>query len=163
MIGLMDIPSDDLIADLLTKQLGTRFEHEGSIDAGATVISSEVAAFGLHPQIGDGSGLSRDDHSSPREVVSLLRQVWHTPTGRVLSASLPVLGVNGTTRRIGTGTPAQGHCIGKTGTLDYVTNLAGYCRTRGGHMLAFALFLDGPSNEQSIALLTHLTGAIASY
>jgi serine-type D-Ala-D-Ala carboxypeptidase/endopeptidase (penicillin-binding protein 4) len=163
MVGLMDIPSDDLIADLLTKQLGRRFEHEGSIDAGARVISSEIAAYGLHPRIGDGSGLSRVDRSSPAEVVSLLRQVWHTPVGHVLSTSLPVLGVNGTVRRIGVGTPAQGHCIGKTGTLNYVTNLAGYCHARGGHMLAFALFLDGPSNEQSIALLTHLTGAIASY
>jgi serine-type D-Ala-D-Ala carboxypeptidase/endopeptidase (penicillin-binding protein 4) len=163
LVGLMNIPSDDLIADLLTKQLGRRFEHEGSIEAGARVISREIAANGLHPRIGDGSGLSRDDRSSPRQVVALLRKVWHTPIGHVLSRSLPVLGVNGTVRRIGVGTPAQGHCIAKTGTLDYVTNLAGYCHGRGGHMLVFALFLDGPSNEQSIALLTRLTGAIAAY
>jgi serine-type D-Ala-D-Ala carboxypeptidase/endopeptidase (penicillin-binding protein 4) len=163
MVGLMNIPSDDLIADLLTKQLGRRFEHEGSTEAGARVISREIAAYGLHPRIADGSGLSRDDHSSPRQVVALLRKIWHTPIGHVLSGSLPVLGVNGTVRRIGVRTRAQGHCIGKTGTLDYVTNLAGYCHARGGHMLVFALFLDGPTNEQSLALLTRLTGAIASY
>jgi D-alanyl-D-alanine carboxypeptidase/D-alanyl-D-alanine-endopeptidase (penicillin-binding protein 4) len=81
----------------------------------------------------------------------------------VLSASLPILGVNGTTRRIGKGTIAQGRCIAKTGTLNYVTNLAGYCHARRGHMLAFALFLDGPSNEQSIALLTKMSAAIAAY
>jgi D-alanyl-D-alanine carboxypeptidase/D-alanyl-D-alanine-endopeptidase (penicillin-binding protein 4) len=163
MVDLMNVPSDDLIADLLTKQLGKRFEHEGSIEAGARVISSEIAAYGLHPRIGDGSGLSRDDRSSPLEVVALLRKVWHTDVGHVLSASLPVLGVNGTVRRIGIGTAARGRCIGKTGTLNYVTNLAGYCHARGGHMLVFALFLDGPSNEQSIALLTRMAGAIASY
>ena len=31
----------------------------------------------------------------------------------MLSASLPILGVNGTTRRIGKGTIAQGRCIAK--------------------------------------------------
>jgi D-alanyl-D-alanine carboxypeptidase/D-alanyl-D-alanine-endopeptidase (penicillin-binding protein 4) len=163
MVGLMNVPSDDLIADLLTKQLGRRDEHGGSIEAGARVISREIATYGLHPRIGDGSGLSRYDRSSPREIVALLRKVWRTPIGHVLSRSLPVLGVNGTVRRIGIGTPAAGHCIGKTGTLNYVTNLAGYCHGRGGHMLVFALFLDGPSNEQSIALLTRLSGAIAAY
>ena len=75
----------------------------------------------------------------------------------MLSGSLPILGVSGTTRRIGKGTIAQGRCIAKTGTLNYVTNLAGYCHSRGGHMLTFALFIDGPSNEQSIALLTKMT------
>jgi D-alanyl-D-alanine carboxypeptidase/D-alanyl-D-alanine-endopeptidase (penicillin-binding protein 4) len=163
LIELMDIPSDDLFAEMLTKQLGHRFAHEGSIAAGAKVISREIATYGLHPRIVDGSGLSREDRSSPREVVALLRKMWHTGPGHVLSASLPILGVNGTTRQLGKGTIAQGRCIAKTGTLNYVTNLAGYCHSRGGHMLTFALFFDGPSNEQSAALLTKMAAAIARY
>jgi D-alanyl-D-alanine carboxypeptidase/D-alanyl-D-alanine-endopeptidase (penicillin-binding protein 4) len=163
LIGLMNVPSDDLFAEMLTKQLGRRFADDGSIAAGAGVISDQIAGYGVHPRIVDGSGLSRNDRSSPRQVVTLLRRVWHTPAGHLLSGSLPILGVNGTTRRIGKGTVAQGRCIAKTGTLDYVTNLAGYCHSRDGHMLTFALFLDGPSNEQSIALLTKMTAAIAGY
>ncbi len=164
LIDLMNVPSDDLFAELLTKQLGVRFAHRGTIAAGAHVISDTIAAdYGLHPRIVDGSGLSRSDRSSPAEIVALLKAVWHTPVGHVLSASLPVVGVNGTTRRIGTNTAAQGNCIAKTGTLDYITNLAGYCRSRGGHMLSFALFLDGPSNEQSIALLGRMVAAVANY
>jgi D-alanyl-D-alanine carboxypeptidase/D-alanyl-D-alanine-endopeptidase (penicillin-binding protein 4) len=164
LISLMDVPSDDLFAEMLTKQLGKRFAHDGSISAGAKVISHEIADdYQLHPRILDGSGLSRDDRSSPGEVVALLHKVWHTGPGHILAASLPVLGVSGTTRRIGKGTVAQGRCIAKTGTLNYVTNLAGYCHARGGHMLTFALFIDGPSNEQSIALMTKMSAAIASY
>ena len=34
---------------------------------------------------------------------------------------------------------------------------------RGGHMLAFAIFLDGPSNEASIQLLSRMVGPIARY
>jgi len=77
---------------------------------------------------------------------ALLRLVWGTGTGRILERSLPLVGVNGTVRQIANGTSAQGHCVAKTGTLDNVTNLAGYCHSRGHKTLAFALFIDGPSN-----------------
>jgi D-alanyl-D-alanine carboxypeptidase/D-alanyl-D-alanine-endopeptidase (penicillin-binding protein 4) len=164
LLDLMNVPSDDLFAELLTEQLGVRFAHRGTIPAGARVIRQQIVqGYGLHPSIVDGSGLSRSDRSSPLEIVTLLRRVWHTPVGHVLSASLPVVGVNGTTRRIGVHTVAQGHCIAKTGTLDYVTNLAGYCHSAGGHMLAFALFIDGPDNEQAIAMLGRMVAAITKY
>src|SRR5581483_822635 len=117
------------------------------------VISAEIAAYGLHPRIVDGSGLSRADRSSPREVVDLLRDVFHTPVGHFLSAALPTVGVNGTVRRIGTKTAAQGRCIAKTGTLNYVTNLAGYCNSRGHQRIAFALFIDGPQNWQALVMV----------
>ncbi|HEY2161019.1 MAG TPA: D-alanyl-D-alanine carboxypeptidase [Solirubrobacteraceae bacterium] len=161
LVRLMDVPSDDFFAEMLTKLLGARIGTGGTTDAGAEVISSAVAGFGVHPKIVDGSGLSRSDLSSPLETVDLLRSVYETPTGRILRNSLPVLGVNGTTRRIGVKTVAQGRCVAKTGTLNYVTNLAGYCHSLGGHTLAFAIFLDGPSNETAIQLLTRMVGPIA--
>ena len=114
----MNFRSDDLFAELLTKQLGSRFGRSGSISSGAKVVSHQVAHYGIHPGILDGSGLSRDDRSSPAQVLVLLRKVWHTPIGHILLPSLPVVGVNGTTRRIGVGTVAQGRCIGKTGNAQ---------------------------------------------
>jgi D-alanyl-D-alanine carboxypeptidase/D-alanyl-D-alanine-endopeptidase (penicillin-binding protein 4) len=163
LLRLMDVPSDDLFAEMLTKQLGVRFGSGGTITAGAKVIAQVIHSFGIHPKIVDGSGLSRHDASSPAEVVALLRILWHTDIGRVLENSLPVVGVNGTTRRIGLKTAAQGHCVAKTGTLNYVTNLAGYCATRGHHMVAFALFIDGPANWQAIEMLSGMVGAIGRY
>ena len=41
-----------------------------------------------------------------------------------------MVGVSGTVQNIAAHTAAQGQCIAKTGTLNYVTNLAGYCNTR---------------------------------
>jgi D-alanyl-D-alanine carboxypeptidase/D-alanyl-D-alanine-endopeptidase (penicillin-binding protein 4) len=163
LLRLTDVPSDDLYAELLAKQLGSRFGSGGSISAGARVITGEVRAYDLHPTILDGSGLSRQDRSSPLEVVDLLRDVWRTPVGAVLSRSLPVVGIDGTVRTLATRTPARGRCIAKTGTLDGVTNLAGYCHSLGRHLLAFALFLDGPSNEQSLVLMDRMIGALARY
>jgi D-alanyl-D-alanine carboxypeptidase/D-alanyl-D-alanine-endopeptidase (penicillin-binding protein 4) len=164
MTRLMDVPSDDLFAELFTKQLGKLFGSGGSISAGAAVIRETIASsYNLHPTILDGSGLSRNDRSSPAEVVGLLKGVWHAPVGRELTSSLPTVGVNGTVQAIGLKTAAKGRCVAKTGTLNYVTNLAGYCEGRGGHPLAFALMIDGPANYASILLESRMVGAIANY
>ncbi len=164
LLKLMDVPSDDFFAEMLTKRLGVHVDRDGSTDAGAKAIADEIAAdYDLHPAIVDGSGLSRADHSSPLEVDELLDKLWQTPTGRTLAASLPLMGVDGTVRGIAVKTAAQGHCIAKTGTLNYVTNLAGYCHVPGHHVVSFALFLDGPTNERSIVLLSRMMGAIARY
>jgi D-alanyl-D-alanine carboxypeptidase/D-alanyl-D-alanine-endopeptidase (penicillin-binding protein 4) len=163
LLRLMDQPSDDLFADMFAKQLGERYAEGGSIAEGARVIAHIIQSFGVFPRIVDGSGLSRDDGSSPSEVAALLRTVWHTQYGRTLMNSLPVVGVNGTTRNIAVKTAAQGHCVAKTGTLNYVTNLAGYCSSRGHHTVAFALFIDGPANWQAIEMLSQMVGSIAAY
>jgi D-alanyl-D-alanine carboxypeptidase/D-alanyl-D-alanine-endopeptidase (penicillin-binding protein 4) len=161
LLRLMDVPSDDLFAEMLTKQLGVRFGAGGTIASGAQVIGGVITGYGLHPAIVDGSGLSRQDRSSPAEVVGLLRAVHASPVGDMLGASLPVVGVNGTVQALGRRTPAQGNCSAKTGTLDGVTNLAGYCRARNHHVLAFAVFLDGPSNWQSFVVLGRAVATIA--
>jgi D-alanyl-D-alanine carboxypeptidase/D-alanyl-D-alanine-endopeptidase (penicillin-binding protein 4) len=163
MLRLMDVPSDDFFAEMLSKQLGVEFGDVGSIQAGARVISEVISSFGLHPKIVDGSGLSRSDASSPGQVVALLRTVWNTPIGRELLNALPVVGVNGTVQRIAAHSFAQGRCPAKTGTLNYVTNLAGYCTARDHHVLAFALMMDGPGNWTAIQLLNKMVPAIARY
>ena len=164
MTRLMDVDSDDLFAELFAKQLGLLFGRGGSISDGARVIGHTVAdTYGLHPRILDGSGLSRDDRSSPLEVVDLLREAWGTRVGRELVAALPTVGKEGTVRGYGLKSRAVGNCVAKTGTLNYVTNLAGYCRSRGGHTLAFALFIDGPDNGTAATLESKMIGAIAGY
>jgi serine-type D-Ala-D-Ala carboxypeptidase/endopeptidase (penicillin-binding protein 4) len=164
MTRLMDVPSDDLYAELFAKQLGVLFGRGGSISDGAQVIGRSVAdTYGLHPTILDGSGLSRNDRSSPLEVVDLLREMWGTPVGHQLVASLPTVGKEGTVRGIGLKTAAVGNCVAKTGTLNYVTNLAGYCHSRGGHTLAFTLMIDGPDNGAATVLESRMIGAIARY
>jgi D-alanyl-D-alanine carboxypeptidase/D-alanyl-D-alanine-endopeptidase (penicillin-binding protein 4) len=164
LVKLMDVPSDDLIADMLAKQLGARLLGQGTLAAGATEIEQAIASgYRLHPTIFDGSGLDRDDQTTPAQVVTLLRRVSGTPTGGLLYAALPVVGRTGTVEGIAVRTPAANHCVAKTGTLDNVTNLAGYCRTRGGSSLTFALMIDGPANYQATPMLSSVVAAIARY
>jgi serine-type D-Ala-D-Ala carboxypeptidase/endopeptidase (penicillin-binding protein 4) len=164
LLRLMDVPSDDLIADMLAKQLGAHRFGEGTLAAGATEISQTISGdYDLDPTIFDGSGLDRSDRSTPLDIVTLLRKVWHTPTGALLTQALPTVGVQGTVQGIGVNTPAQGRCVAKTGTLDNVTNLAGYCTARSGQTLVFALMVDGPANYAAVASLSRAVAAIAGY
>jgi D-alanyl-D-alanine carboxypeptidase/D-alanyl-D-alanine-endopeptidase (penicillin-binding protein 4) len=161
---LMNVPSDDLIADMLAKQLGARLFHEGTLAAGAIEIRQAIRQdYDLSPVLFDGSGLDHADRSTPTQVVSLLHKVWLTPTGNLLHASLPVVGEQGTVQDMGVHTPAQGNCVAKTGTLNDVTNLAGYCSARGGQTLTFAVMIDGPPNYVAIPMLSRAVAAIARY
>jgi serine-type D-Ala-D-Ala carboxypeptidase/endopeptidase (penicillin-binding protein 4) len=164
LVRLMDVPSDDLIADMLAKQLGARLLGQGTLLEGATEIQQAIeSAYEVHPAIFDGSGLDRDDRTTPAEVATLLRKVWNTPTGNLLYAALPVVGKQGTVQSIGVNTAADGNCVAKTGTLNGVTNLAGYCHARGGQSMVFALMIDGPDNEQAFPMLSRVVAAIARY
>ena len=140
LVSLTNTPSDNFFAETLLKDLGARFGTGGTTAAGASVVRSTIAAqFGLHPQFNDGSGLSRSDHTSPFDIVSLLRQQTDNST---FVNSLAVAGRTGTLKDEMRHTIARGRCEGKTGTLSNVSNLVGYCRARDGHTLAFAFLMN---------------------
>jgi D-alanyl-D-alanine carboxypeptidase/D-alanyl-D-alanine-endopeptidase (penicillin-binding protein 4) len=71
--------------------------------------------------------------------------------------------VSGTVQRIAANTAARGACVAKTGTLNGVTNLAGWCHSRGRKLLAFALFIDGPPNWRALPMLSAMVTSIARF
>jgi D-alanyl-D-alanine carboxypeptidase/D-alanyl-D-alanine-endopeptidase (penicillin-binding protein 4) len=164
MLKLMLVPSDDLFADLFAKQLGFRFADTGTLEAGAAVMSSVIESrYGITPVIHDGSGLDKADRSTPTDYLTLLSRLLDTPVGDVIRADLPVVGKTGTVQYIGQKTAAVGRCEAKTGTLNNVTNLAGYCSAKDGDTLAFVFMADGPSNGDSDYTFGPMVGAVAGY
>jgi D-alanyl-D-alanine carboxypeptidase/D-alanyl-D-alanine-endopeptidase (penicillin-binding protein 4) len=140
LIALTNTPSDNFFAEMLTKGLGARFGTRGTTAAGVAVVRSQLAKrFGLRPYFDDGSGLSRDDTTTPQQVVRLLSALAGNTYFR---RSLAIAGETGTLREEMVGTPAQGKCRGKTGTLHDVASLAGYCQAANGHTLAFAVLAN---------------------
>jgi D-alanyl-D-alanine carboxypeptidase/D-alanyl-D-alanine-endopeptidase (penicillin-binding protein 4) len=142
MIELMNTRSDVFYAELLAEQLGARFGGGGDISAGARAITATLARFGIEPHIVDGSGVSRADRTSAREVVAVLAGVAASMFAPPLRRSLAIPGVSGTLAARMRGTPAAGSCHAKTGTLAGVSNVAGYCQSSGHHLLAFAFLMD---------------------
>jgi D-alanyl-D-alanine carboxypeptidase/D-alanyl-D-alanine-endopeptidase (penicillin-binding protein 4) len=129
------VDSDNLYAEQLLKTLGAKFGSAGSTTAGAAVARQTLKRFKIAPKIADGSGLSRQNATSPRQVVTLLDGMRAQQGFRT---SMPVAGRTGTLAKRMRGTSAQDRCQAKTGTLSNVSGLAGYCRTANNHLIAFA-------------------------
>lgn len=163
LLGLTLPPSDNFFAETILKGLGARFGGAGTTAAGARVVRETLAELGIHPKVVDGSGLSREDQTSPYEVVTLLDQLAHTPLGTVLRGDLAVAGHTGTLSERMRGTAAEGRCQAKTGTLTGVSNLAGYCTAADGDELAFAFFDDGISLEAAHTLQDNMAITLADY
>jgi D-alanyl-D-alanine carboxypeptidase/D-alanyl-D-alanine-endopeptidase (penicillin-binding protein 4) len=163
LLQLTNTPSDNFFAETLLKGLGARFGAGGTTAAGAAVVRSEIARrFDIHPRFNDGSGLSLYDSTTPRQVVRVLKDM---ASNQVFVDSLAVGGETGTLVDVMQGTPAQGNCRGKTGTLHNVANLAGYCLARDGHILAFAFLVNRISNPDYVHVVegNRMAVALARY
>ncbi len=163
LLGLTLPPSDNFFAETLLKDLGARLGGAGTTAAGAQVVRETLAGLGIHPQVVDGSGLSRADRTSPLEVVTLLSELAHSPLGTILRGDMAVAGHTGTLSERMRGTAAAGRCQGKTGTLTGVSNLAGYCQAADGDVVAFAFFNDGISIEAAHTLQDNMAITLADY
>lgn len=158
-------PSDNYFAEELLKVLGARLGAEGSTAEGAQVVRRTAAEMGIAPTVSDGSGLGRANRTSPRQVVALLRAMAQDAVaGPAFTASLPVAGRSGTLTGRMRGTPAAGNCRAKTGTLNSVSALAGYCRAAGDkHWIAFAFLMNGVNPSGARGLQDRMAAAVAAY
>ena len=140
--------SDNLYAEALFYQLAA---HSGKAYADrkqAVVYIKELARHqGLTPadfSFADGSGLSLYNYASPRLLTSFLRYAYtHEGIFLHLQPSLPLAGVDGTLRKRMTSGPAYANVSAKTGTLEGVSTLSGYCKAPNGHILCFAIMNQG--------------------
>ena len=128
------------LAALSGRKRATRKEAVGYID-------QLIRQIGLNPsdyQIADGSGLSLYNYVSPELLVSLLQYAWRNEAIRShLYASLPIAGVDGTLEKRMRRTAAEGNVHAKTGTVEGISSLSGYCTSPEGHVLVFSIINQG--------------------
>ena len=160
LLRLMNQPSDNFMAEMLVKVLGAQFGGAGSTAAGTRVMREELSELEIAPTIVDGSGLSRSDRTSPRDVVTLLAEL---NGDAAFTGSLGVAGRSGTIASRMRGTAAQDRCRAKTGTLRDVSALAGYCTTTGGGQVAFAFLMNYVSPWSARTLQDRMAVALATY
>jgi serine-type D-Ala-D-Ala carboxypeptidase/endopeptidase (penicillin-binding protein 4) len=157
-----NVPSDNFLAEMLLKALGAQYGGGGSTFSGAQVVRETLGDLGVRPRIVDGSGLSRANRATPRQVVRLLERMAGQEIAPSWTASLAVAGRSGTVSRRMRGTPASGRCHVKTGTIVGVSNLAGVCDTAGGQV-AFAWLMNGVNPWSARALQDRMTATLAGY
>jgi D-alanyl-D-alanine carboxypeptidase/D-alanyl-D-alanine-endopeptidase (penicillin-binding protein 4) len=163
IVAATNAPSDNFLAESLIKALGAAFGLRGSTAAGATVVRATVEKLGARPRIMDGSGLSRRDRTTPRDVVNLIVGMDRSDVAEPFATSLAIAGRTGTLRKRMRGTSARDRCHAKTGTLNYISALAGYCETTAGRRVAFAFLMNGVSVTWAHARQDRMTVALARY
>jgi serine-type D-Ala-D-Ala carboxypeptidase/endopeptidase (penicillin-binding protein 4) len=141
IVNTTDVYSDNHFAEMLIKLLGAHFGGSGSTAAGAGVVEQFARGHGSGVHAVDGSGLTRSNRASPKQVVGLLRSMRGDAAGDEFVQDLALAGHEGTVADRMHGTAAYGRCRTKTGTLTGVSNLSGYCFNRGGKLMIFSVLM----------------------
>ena len=163
VVRLMDLPSDNWFAEELAKGMVGSGE-QGNTARGAQVIAFYANGLGFRPRLSDGSGLSHSNVATARDVARFLQAVRKRPEGSALYHALPTAGVDGTLFDRMQSAPAHRRCHAKTGTLNGVSALSGYCKSLGGHTLAFSILMNGVSSlGRAHDLQDDMAQAIAGY
>jgi len=163
LIDQTNTPSDNFFAEMLLKRLGGGQTKQGTTARGAARAETFARRAGSGVEMVNGSGLSRTNRASPREVAKLLIHMRRSDGLRsAFFDSLAVAGRNGTLANRMRGTAAQGRCSAKTGTIDGVSALSGYCRAGAG-TVAFSILMNSVNVDAARRAQDAMTAAIARY
>ncbi|SDS31073.1 D-alanyl-D-alanine carboxypeptidase/D-alanyl-D-alanine endopeptidase [Actinoplanes derwentensis] len=140
-------------AEILVKAMSraTVPAKPGNWPAGLTAATAALRRLGVDTRLltmSDGSGLSRRNWMTVRQVTTLLRAARGRTWFPAFRTALPVAGnpdlmIGGTLRNRMRGTPAAGNVRAKTGSLTGVNALSGYLTDVGGRDLVFAAIING--------------------
>ena len=142
-------PSDPPLARLLYLQLGLAgMAAEPATDT-SVLAEREVRRWLAEHAINttglvldNGSGLSRSERITPRQLAQVLQAAHGGRWAAELLMSLPVVGVDGTMRNRLTTGPAAGLARMKTGTLRNVAALAGFVSDPQGRPHVLVAFIN---------------------
>lgn len=143
LVDLTNVYSNNFFAETLAKLLGARFGRAGTTKAGVAIVHAFARSHGSGTQTVDGSGLTRSNRASPRQVIDLLLGMQDDPAGEEFIQDLPLAGVEGTIDDRMHGTAAYRRCRAKTGTIEGVSALSGFCFNKSGRTIAFSILMNG--------------------
>jgi D-alanyl-D-alanine carboxypeptidase/D-alanyl-D-alanine-endopeptidase (penicillin-binding protein 4) len=163
IVGEMLRESDNLTAEILTKDIGYAAAGAGTWPAGIQAVDQTLEAAGI-PTAGlahvDGSGLDRSDRVACATLAAVVSNTG--PAGRALDAALAVAGSCGTLLDRFSGQAAAQRIAGKTGSLAGVDSLTGVvlpepvsvasCAADGappGGPVTFSFVVNGVASDQA--------------
>ncbi|BBP75570.1 D-alanyl-D-alanine carboxypeptidase/D-alanyl-D-alanine-endopeptidase [Pseudomonas gingeri NCPPB 3146 = LMG 5327] len=142
--------SNNTMAQQLFLSLGAKFRNDADGDdakAAQRVVRQWLAQKGItapHLVMENGSGLSRAERVSAREMATMLQAAWKSPYAAEYISSMPITGMDGTMRKRLKHTAMSGEAHIKTGTLNTVRAIAGFSRDSNGTTWAVVAILNDP-------------------
>ncbi|WP_459205155.1 D-alanyl-D-alanine carboxypeptidase/D-alanyl-D-alanine endopeptidase [Pseudomonas sp. MLB6B] len=154
--------SNNTMAQQLFLSIGARFRTDADGDdarAAQRVIRQWMAKKGItspHLVMENGSGLSRAERVSTREMAMLLQAAWKSPYAAEFMSSMPLVGMDGTMRKRLKTTALRGEGHIKTGTLNTVRAIAGFTRDSNGKTWAVSAILNDPKPWGAASILDQI-------
>ena len=143
-------PSQNLYTELILRALGEEAGdkidlEKTSLNKGVEVVQSFLQRAGIASDSvrqHDGSGLSRHNLITPNSSVKLYTFMNQNRYAVAWRNSLTVGGIDGTLERRFVGTSSLANVRGKTGTLNQVSALTGYVRSKSGEQFVFSILIN---------------------
>jgi D-alanyl-D-alanine carboxypeptidase/D-alanyl-D-alanine-endopeptidase (penicillin-binding protein 4) len=152
IVKVLNHKSVNLIAECLVKQVAFEKNGVGSTAAGVKIISDFWADKGIDIRgmfLDDGSGLSRSNAISPRQVAEILEYLkTRSPVSSAFENSLPTAGEG--TLSVFDPNKFPDRCLRcKSGSMTRVRSFAGYLKTVSGKDLVFVMMANNFSMSQN--------------
>lgn len=147
VVAAMIRESDNLIAELLVREIGLARRGEGTTEAGTASVAEVLGELGIDASgvsLVDGSGLDRGNRATCGSVLGAL-DLRTRGEFAALNDGLAVAGRTGTLHKRFRGTALEGRLRAKTGSLKDVVGLVGVLEDRRDDRpdLTFALLANG--------------------
>jgi D-alanyl-D-alanine carboxypeptidase/D-alanyl-D-alanine-endopeptidase (penicillin-binding protein 4) len=132
---------------MFLREVGFVTQGSGTLRAGVEERTKFLQELGVTADLTgvalqDGSGLARQDLTTPDSTVALLRAMWQRPVRDVWLASLPIGGVDGSLEHRFKNIRGAERIRAKTGSLSHVNALSGYIETREHGWMAFSVMIN---------------------
>lgn len=145
IIKVINKNSENFFAEQLLKTIGLEEKNFGSIEDGVDAMQLVLQEMGINPDdllIVDGSGLSRLNLATPKQLVTVLNYMYKSQYFIPFFNSLPIAGVDGTLGTRMKNTKAENKVRAKSGFLDAARSLSGYAYTGDNELVAFSIIAN---------------------
>jgi len=161
--------SNNTMARQLFLSLGARFRTANDADdtqAASRAVHGWLTKKGIessHLVMENGSGLSRNERVSVREMAYMLRAAWQSPYAAEFIASMPLVAMDGTMRKRLRNTGVAGNAHIKTGTLNNVRAIAGFSRDGKGNTWVVVAILNHSQPWGASAILDQVLVSLQAH
>ncbi len=146
--------SNNFYAEQLLRTIGYEINSFGTIENGVKAYRKLFEKMGINLDnmlISDGSGLSRLNLVTPKQIVNLLYYMYHNSMYKSFYNSLPIAGRDGTLQNRLKNTIAENNVRAKPGLLNGVSAISGYLTTNEGEPIVFSIVVNNFLVPSSLA------------
>lgn len=145
IVRVINKSSQNLFSELILKAIGYEIFGYGTIENGVRAAKEIYAEMGINPEnliMADGSGLSRLNLVTPKQLTTLLGYIYKSDLFVPFFNSLPIAGIDGSLGTRMKNTRAENNARAKTGYIGGVRSLSGYVYTGDYEPIAFSMIVN---------------------